>query len=265
MQDYHPPDKPHMPGTYALNTDYKLDKGPTAYRIGLIVMDTDETSEWDFQRLLPADGEVMFYTSRITTVNPVTLGNLRKHGPQLARAAVLLLPDVDLDTVVYSCTSGTVAMGFAEVQEQVRQGRPQVSVITPITAATAAFRELGIDTISLLTPYIDSVNQSMCKFIEKSGVSVRNISSFCVESDVDIARIPPAAIIEGAHSCYRQGSDALFISCTALRAAAQAGRLEAELGVPVLTSNQCMFWQALRTAGYRKPLSGHGRILERPG
>ena len=254
-----------MPETSALEIGYKPDSGPAAYRIGLIVMDTDETSEWDFQRLLPADGEVMFYTSRITTVNPVTLGNLRKHGPQLARSASLLLPDVDLDAIVYSCTSGTVAMGFAEVQAQVQQGRPQVSVITPITAAIAAFRQLRIETISLLTPYIDPVNQSMCEFMEKSGVSVRNISSFCEQSDVDIARIPSAAIIEGAHSCYRQGSDALFISCTAMRSAVHAGRLEAELGVPVLTSNQCMFWQALRTAGYRKPLYGHGRILETPG
>ncbi len=254
-----------MPETSKLDIDYNLDNGPATYRIGLIVMDTDETSEWDFQRLLPADGEVIFYATRITTVNPVTLDNLRRHGPQLARSASLLLPNVDLDAIVYSCTSGTVAMGFAEVQAQVQQGRPQAPVITPITAAIAAFRQLRIDTISLLTPYLDPVNQSMCEFIEKNGVAVKNISSFCEQSDVDIARIPPAAIIEGARSCYRQGSDALFISCTALRAAAQASRLEAELGVPVLTSNQCMFWQALRTAGYRKPLSSHGRILETSG
>ena len=203
----------------------------------------------------------MFYTNRVKTTNPVTVENLKKHGPQLANAVSLLLPDIQLDAIMYSCTSGTIAMGYEEVERQLNSGRHKVPVVTPITAAMTAFRALSIKSISMLTPYIDSVNQPMRKFIMDHGVDVPYLNSFYIESDVDIARIPGDVIAEGGHECYREDTDALFISCTALRAAEQIERLEAELGVPVLSSNQCMFWQALRLAGYSKPVTGYGRLL----
>ena len=37
--------------------------------------------------------------------------------------------------------------------------------------------------------------------------------------------------------------------------------LESRLGKPVVTSNQAMFWHALRLAGYTRHLDGFGRLL----
>ena len=250
-----------MTDTSELSVKYELDDGTVAHRIGLIVLDTDETSEQDFRCMLPDDGKLAFYTARVKTVNPVTIDNLRKHGPQLSNAASLLLPDVKLDVIAYSCTSGTIAMGYEEVECQINAGRINVPVVTPITAAIAAFDMLAIRSISLLTPYIDSVNEPLRNFIETNGIEVKHMNSFYVENDVDIARIPGTAIVQGALECYRDDTDALFISCTALRAAMQVEKLETDLGVPVLTSNQCMFWHALRTAGYDKSVTGYGRLL----
>ena len=250
-----------MTGKSELSVKYELDHSAVAHRIGLVVLDTDETSEQDFHSMLPEGGEIAFYTSRVKTVNPVTIDNLRMHGPQLSNAASLLLPDVQLDVIAYSCTSGTIAMGYEEVEHQIKTGRNDVPVVTPITAAIAAFNMLAIRSISLLTPYIDSVNEPLRTFIEMNGVEVKYLKSFYVENDVDIARIPGTAIVQGALECYRDDTDALFISCTALRAANQVENLEARLGVPVLTSNQCMFWHALRTSGYDKPVTGYGRLL----
>ena len=187
--------------------------------------------------------------------------NLRKHGPQLSNAASLLLPDVKLDVIAYSCTSGTIAMGYEEVERQIIKGRKNVPVVTPITAAIAAFNRLAIKSISLLTPHNDAVNEPLRNFIKANGVEVKYLNSFYVENDVDIARIPDTAIVRGALESYRDDTDALFVSCTALRAAKQVGNLEAKLGVPVLTSNQCMFWHALRTSGYDKSVTGYGRLL----
>ena len=99
-------------------------------------------------------------------------------GPQLANAASLLLPDIQLDAIMYSCTSGTIAMGYEEVERQLNSGRHKVPVVTPITAAMTAFRALSIKSISMLTPYIDSVNQPMRKFIMDHGVDVPYLNSF---------------------------------------------------------------------------------------
>ena len=213
--------------------------------------------------MLPAG--VAFYTTRVHHVNPVTVENLRKMGPQLARAAEKLIPDQRLDVIAYSCTSGTAAIGYEEVAAQVRAGgRESIPVITPITAAVEAFRALGIETISLLTPHPDPVKQSSRRFFEAHGVTVHNISSFCLDDDIAVAEIPPAAIHAAAQEAYRDEADALFISSTALRAVEIIERTERVLGRPVLSAVQCLFWQSLRVCGYRSPIDGFGRLLRSP-
>jgi hypothetical protein len=37
--------------------------------------------------------------------------------------------------------------------------------------------------------------------------------------------------------------------------------LERDLGLPVLTSNQCLLWALLQDAGVRQPLGGLGALL----
>ena len=246
-----------------VSTEFHLDGGPARYRIGLIALHTDETTERDFHRMLPADGDVMYYTSRVQTVNPVTVSNLKKMGDRLSHASSLLLPDVDLNVIAYSCTSGAMAIGYEEVAAQIRAGgHDNTEVVTPLTAACKAFAELGIKTLSLLTPYIDSVTAPIREYIETEGVRVLNTRSFHIESDVDIARLSQEDIKAAAIETYNGGADALFMSCTALRAADVIDELEAELEVPVLSSNQCMFWQALRLSGYTKPVPGFGRLMQ---
>ena len=56
------------------------------------------------------------------------------------------------------------------------------------------------------------------------------------------------------------GADALFISCTGICALPQIERLERELGVPVITSNQATIWCAMRRIGYRQALPGLGLL-----
>jgi len=56
-------------------------------------------------------------------------------------------------------------------------------------------------------------------------------------------------------------AEALFISCTAIRAVDVVGRIERALGKPVITSIQAMFWQALGYAGHFKPIAGYARLL----
>ncbi len=246
--------------TVKVSVPFVPDEGSASHRIGLIALATDEATERDFHRLLP-EPEVMFFTARVVNENPVTIDNLRKMGPRLAAAAAQILPGARLDVIAYSCTSGTVALGYEGVAAQIREGRPGVPLVTPITAAIEGFKRLGIGRISLLTPYVDSVNQPMRRFLEDHGVAVTNIASFCLESDLDMARLPPAAIKAAALEALQPQAEALFISCTAIRAAEVVEELERELDLPVLTSIQCLFWQALRETGYAAPLEGHGTLL----
>ena len=254
-----PPQLADLP-TVKVSTRFELDAGPARHRIGLLALDSDVATERDFHAMLPPD--VMFYTSRIHCTNPVTVENLRRQGPLLRDAVKLLVPAQRLDAIAYSCTSGTVAIGYEGVASEIRAaGRPGIPVVTPITSAIAAFGHLGIRRISLLTPYLDSVNQAMRAFLESHGVEVLNIGGFCMEDDREMARIPPDAILDAALEVCDERADGLFISCTAIRAVEIIERAEAALGRPVLSAIQTLLWQSLRKAGYAAPVPGFGRVL----
>ncbi len=246
--------------TVQVSTRFELDAGPARHRIGLIALDCDVATERDFHTMLPAD--VMFYTARIRTINPVTIENLRRQGAWLGDAARLLIPGQRLDAIAYSCTSGTVALGYERVASEIRAAeRPGIPVVTPITSAVAGFAHLGVRRVSLLTPYVDSVNQAMRTFLEASGVEVVNVGGFLMEDDREMARIPSEAILDAALEVCDQRADALFISCTAIRAVEIIERAEAALGRPVLSAIQTLFWQSLREAGCSDPVPGFGRLL----
>jgi maleate cis-trans isomerase len=68
--------------------------------------------------------------------------------------------------------------------------------------------------------------------------------------------------MDAARDALVEGSDSIVISCTNLRAAPAIAPLEAELGIPVVTSNQAGIWQSLRLLGIDAAISGYGALLE---
>jgi maleate isomerase len=245
--------------TEKVSVRFEFDGGPARLRIGLIALSTNAAIERDFRNMLPDD--VMFHTSRVMAEGPVTIENYRAMGPLLTEAVRQILPGMRLDTIAYSCTSGTVALGYDEVAAQIRKGRPEVPVVTPLTSAVAAMEKLGIQQVSLLTPYADSVNQAMRDFLELHGITVLNIGSFCIEDGALFAELPPDAIFEAALEVCRHDADALFIPCTGIRAVEIIERAEQALGKPALSAIQTLLWQCLRDSGYHESLQGYGQLL----
>ena len=83
------------------------------------------------------------------------------------------------------------------------------------------------------------------------------------EDNEEIAALTGEAIFKAAKKADTAAADALFISCTAIRAVEVIDRLEQALGKPVITANQAMFWQALRVAGCNAKIEGYGALLRK--
>jgi len=230
--------------------------------IGLILLSTDVTLEGLIPRLVPLD-DVAVYINRVTYNNPMTVKNLAAVETDLTQAARDILPGVTLDAMAFACTSGSIAVGPDTVFRRMAEGRPGVPATTPITAAIDGLKHLGLSRIALLTPYRDAVNQPIATFIQDSGIAIAKMSSFDMDSDIDVGRIPRPAIIEAALAADSPDADAMFLSCTALQAADCITELEDRLGKPVLTSNQAMLWRVLRLAGYGGKIPGFGDLMLR--
>ena len=52
----------------------------------------------------------------------------------------------------------------------------------------------------------------------------------------------------------------MFVSCTSLRALGIVEDLEADLGIPVVSSNLAFGWHLLRLAGVEDAIPGLGRL-----
>ena len=57
------------------------------------------------------------------------------------------------------------------------------------------------------------------------------------------------------------GAQALFISCTALPALSIIEKLENKLGILVLSSNQTLIWNTLKSIGVKNKINGFGKLL----
>lgn len=226
----------------------------------MIILANDYATERDFVNMRPSD-EITYFVARIPFASDVTPESLVQTESELANAASLILPGGRLDAIAYSCTSAAVVLGHDRVQKAIQSGRPGIPSITPIKAAVAAFDVLGANRIAVLTPYIDAINQHVTRAFSRQGLEVARFHSFKLMSDLDMANLSPQSIMRGAVEVDCEDTDAVFISCTAIRAAEVVDAIEQQIGKPVVTSIQAMFWQCLRTVGYAEPVPGYGRLL----
>ena len=242
-----------------LNLTFELDNRAPRGRIGLVALGTDFTAESELRRMLP-DGTDLF-TNRVENANPLTLENLRRMEADLTRAAAGILPGRGVDVLIFACTSGSAAIGDEVVETRVQEAWPGIPVTNPLRATAAAMRALGLRKLSVLTPYIEEVSDKLADEFVRRNLEMTSLFGLDMPDDIDIAMVPFDIIRKAAAKSVTDDAEALFISCTAMRAAQLAGELEQTLGLPVLTSNQVMTWHALRLIGVEDETPGFGRIF----
>lgn len=237
-----------------------LDDRPLAKRVGLVILATDHTTEVDFQRMA-ASPRIGLYVSRIHYANPTTPENLLKMQPSLTEAANLILPGEALDAIVYSCTSASVVIGDDKVEAAIGTAKPGVPVVTPTAASVRGLKALGARNISILTPYTVETSRPMAGYFSKLGFSIDRFTCLGFNDDREMARIAPEEIAALAKEAMAPQSDALFISCTAVRAAQVVPQIEEAIGKPVVTSNLATAWACLRLCGDKEPRPELGTLM----
>ncbi len=233
-------------------------------RIGLLVLESDQTLEWEMRALLDFAG-VSFYHARLANDTDVTPETLSKMEAELPKAAGLLPRYLGLASLGYGCTSGATIIGSDRVSELLDHYHPGVPVSDPLIAAKAALGVLGVKRLALITPYTPDVTQAMQDKFEEAGITVVSVGSFFEMNDIVVGQISAQSILDAV---VRIGSsadvDGVFVSCTSLRASGIIEQAEAKLGKPVTASNHALAWHLLRLACVDDCVDGFGRLFQLP-
>ena len=229
-------------------------------RVGLIVLATDVMIEKDFLKVfneVPAD----LFVNRITNYNPVTADNLKKMAENITSVTQNILPGEEVDCVVYGCTSGTIVSGYDNIKKKINLAKPNASVTAPSTAALNALKKKNIKKISIVTPYIKSVNDDVVNFFKDNNFEVTSNTYFDIESDIDIGKVDQDKLFKILSKIDHKGAEALFVSCTSLPVLNIIERLEKKLGITVLSSNQALIWETLVNIEKNDSIKGYGSLF----
>ncbi|MFT6022731.1 MAG: maleate isomerase [Ascidiaceihabitans sp.] len=253
---------PHVP---IQRLDFATDNGAGARaRIGLLVLETDQTIEAEFRVLTDLPG-VSIYHARLANDADVTPETLAQMEAELPIAAGLIPQEMGLKSIGYGCTSGSTVIGETRVAKILNTAHHGVPSTNPLTAAKAALSALGVKRLGLLTPYAPDVTQAMQAKFEAAGIAVTLIGSFYEKDDRVVGRIDTQSILDATLAVGQGDCDGVFISCTSLRTAGIIEQAEQALGKPVTASNHALAWHLLRLAGIDDTMDGFGRLFRTQG
>ncbi|AEH24456.1 maleate cis-trans isomerase family protein [Pyrococcus yayanosii] len=213
-------------------------------RIGLVVPSSNTTMEMELHSHLPEG--VSLHTSRMPLKSITEEELLRMNA--LAVEAARLLTDAGVGVMIFGCTSGSFIGGadFEKNLEMKIEEEVNVPVFTTSTAVIEALRTLDAQSLLVVTPYTDAINEREREFLEANGFEVLDIRGLGIEDNLEVGRLEPRVAYQLAKATFVEEADAVFISCTNLRTFEIIEPLERDLGVPVVTSNQASLWFALR-------------------
>ncbi len=232
-------------------------------RIGVVVLATDYTLEHEFRQALAAPG-VAWYAARIRNSPTITPETLAAMGPLIADTVDLILPGDTLDVVAFGCTSASMVLGEETVARHIHAARPGAAATNPVSAAFAAFEAFGARRIAVLTPYRRDVNEVVRRYFEERGLRVPVFGSFNEEHDPTAAAIDTASLRNAVRTLVEgRAVDAVFVSCTSIRLLDAVAEIEADVGLPVTSSNHALAWHCLRLAGIDDRPTALGSLFER--
>lgn len=228
-------------------------------KIGLIVLQSDETIEVEMRRMFPLDVDLLI--SRVPSGTAVTSDSLQQMAAVLTDAARLFPQGAEFSVIGYGCTSGTAQIGAGKIAALIRAGAMAQDVTEPVTALVASCNALGVSRIGLISPYVAEVSEGLRTVLSQNGITVTAFASFDEPQEKNVARIASSSITDAATElCREQEFDALFLSCTNLRTLDLIDPLEATTGLPILSSNQVLAWHMMKQAGDVSPGFAPGRL-----
>jgi maleate isomerase len=206
-------------------------------RIAVVLPSLNTTLEPDLAGLGLSD--VTFHFGRIP-LKETTPDGLASMNSAIDGAADLLA-DVRPDLCLYGCTSGSFFDGLSGVDGLVDRLQRKLGcpVVATSKAVASALGVLGAERVALATPYLAEIDKLEIGFLSAMGFEVTASRGLGL-SGREVQDVSTAQIEDLAVAVDSDEAQAVFISCTNLRALEVIDSIELRLAKPVVSSNQAL-------------------------
>lgn len=240
----------------------------SAIRFGMIVPSSNTTMETEIPAMLRAREEIAeerftFHSARMR-MRQVDPEQLRAMDDQSVVCAEQLA-DADVDVMAYACLVAIMAhsRGYHRVsQERLSAVAGKARVLTSAGALVEGLEHLGAKKVSVITPYMKPLTQTVCEYIEAEGVEVQDAFSLEVSDNLAVGRLDPRDLHEIAAKVDTSGADALVLSaCVQMPSLPVVQQIQDSFDIPVVTASVATVWRTLRELGLAPVVPDAGWLL----
>jgi maleate isomerase len=244
-------------------------------RIGILMPHFDLGPEAEFEAMAPEDVTIHSTRVRIGVTMPRSTLDARialepvqafAEPPEIDNAAELLAA-APLHAIAYGFFSSSYLLGIdgdRALKARLEKRTNGIPVVIPGLAASLALRALHVHRLALVDPPWFSVdlNRMGAIYFSRQQIEVVYAAPAALTSSQHDQN--PSRLYEWVRAHMPANADAVLIGGNGFRAVGAIEALEEDLGRPVLTANQVAFWNALRYAGVRMPVTHYGRLFAEP-
>lgn len=187
--------------------------------------------------------------------------------PPALDETVELLAAAPIDVIALGFTSSAYKLGVdgeRALVERLSKNARDIPIVTAGSAAVLALRELAVERPALIhPPWFDvPLDASGADYFAAHGFDLAHHAPADLPSGQVYAT--PEKVFEYVRSIAADTRpDGILIAGNGFRAVGVIAALEDELGVPVVTANQVLLWQALSLTGVQEPVEGYGKLFSR--
>ena len=226
--------------------------------IGMLSPDTANRPHFQsFQKLLPSD----------VVLTNEGLGLLRTSYDDLAGKSDEVTARA-MDVVSKHQLCGLMlGGGFLTLFNPGLESKVSAAIGCPVSAAvpavTAALNTFSIKTLLLMTPFSTAMNTVIRNHFDKLGFGVSLGPSFESRKPGAAVDLGPEELFQLVEKAFRMNpaTEAIYFQGATMDPLPIIQRLENELGVTVVTSNQAMLWHLLSQLRLKYSIPSYGKLL----
>jgi len=223
-----------------------------------------ETFCQEFYQMAPAGVTLMITTLAVTSLSAPNVGDQMNDSFGKSLEAAKAMARAGADVVVLGGNPINQSRGVENLDAICAKLSQEIGtkVVTSTHSQMKALKALGARKVATVQPFVSEMNHDHETSMRNLGFEPAGVVA-CGYSVQDLGRVPGDLALSLSRKVKQEHpeADTIHPSCAHWATAHAIDQIEYELGVNVMTSQQAIVWNALRTAGINDKVTGFVWLL----